>query len=87
MEVRHRCVGLAQYAAGYQGTRLWDTNTMSQMKRPSAAGSRGATGSLLWVRQTDETRDVLYSGTQNGYFFAWRQVDDVKRSLPILFWY
>ncbi|KAJ7113435.1 quinon protein alcohol dehydrogenase-like superfamily [Mycena epipterygia] len=64
-------------SGGYEGTRVWSTNTMTQMKRPSAAGSRGATGSLLWVHQTDEPRDVLYSGTQNGYFFAWRQVDQV----------
>ncbi|KAF8145074.1 WD40-repeat-containing domain protein [Mycena galopus ATCC 62051] len=64
-------------SGGYEGTRLWSTNTMAQLKRPSAAGSRGATVSLLWVRQTDEPRDVLYSGTQNGYFFAWRQVDEI----------
>ncbi|KAJ7820381.1 WD40-repeat-containing domain protein [Mycena leptocephala] len=64
-------------SGGYEGTRVWSTDTMTQLKRPSAAGSRGATGSLLWVRQTEEPRDVLYSGTQNGYFFAWRQVDEI----------
>ncbi|KAF8144997.1 WD40-repeat-containing domain protein [Mycena galopus ATCC 62051] len=64
-------------SGGYEGTRLWSTKTMAQLKRPSAAGSRGATVSLLWVCQTDEPRDVLYSGTQNGYFFAWRQVDEI----------
>jgi len=52
---------------------------MTQLKRPSAAGTRGATVSLLWVRQTDEPHDVLYCGTQNGYFFAWRQVDEVEQ--------
>jgi hypothetical protein len=55
---------------------------MTQLKRPSAAGSRGATGSLLWVRQTDEPRDVLYSGTQSRYFFAWHQVGEVIQCLP-----
>ncbi|KAJ7925395.1 hypothetical protein B0H13DRAFT_1863235 [Mycena leptocephala] len=50
---------------------------MTQLKRPSTAGSRGATSCLLWVHQTKEPRDVLYSGTQNGYFFAWRQVDEI----------
>ncbi|KAJ6590756.1 hypothetical protein B0H10DRAFT_2233562 [Mycena sp. CBHHK59/15] len=64
-------------SGGYEGTQVWSTNTMTQLKRPSAAGSRGATGSLLWVHQTDEPRDVLYSGTQNRFFFSWRQVDEV----------
>ncbi|KAJ6631238.1 quinon protein alcohol dehydrogenase-like superfamily [Mycena sp. CBHHK59/15] len=64
-------------SGGYEGTRVWSTNTMTQLKRPSAVGSRGTTGSLLWVRQADEPRDVLYSGTQNGYFFAWRQANEI----------
>ncbi|KAJ7893594.1 hypothetical protein B0H13DRAFT_2339624 [Mycena leptocephala] len=63
-------------SGGYEGTCVWSMDTMTQLKQPSAAGSRGATGSLLWVRQTEEPRDVLYSGTQNGYFFTWRQVDE-----------
>ncbi|KAJ7753070.1 WD40-repeat-containing domain protein [Mycena maculata] len=63
-------------SGGYEGTRVWSIKTMTQLKRPSAEGSRGATVSLLWVRQMDEPHDVLYSGTQNRYFFAWRQVDE-----------
>ncbi|KAJ7236758.1 quinon protein alcohol dehydrogenase-like superfamily [Mycena haematopus] len=60
-------------SGGSQGTRLFDTDNMTEIKRPSGAGSRGYTVSLLWARQTDEPHDVLYSGTQNGYFFCWRQ--------------
>ncbi|KAJ7197090.1 WD40-repeat-containing domain protein [Mycena haematopus] len=60
-------------SGGSQGTRLFDTDNMTEIKRPSGAGSRGYSVSLLWARQTDEPHDVLYSGTQNGYFFCWRQ--------------
>ncbi|KAJ7665158.1 quinon protein alcohol dehydrogenase-like superfamily [Mycena polygramma] len=63
-------------SGGKEGTRIWSTAAMNQLKRPSEAGSRGATCSLLWVHQTDEPRDVLYSGTQNGFFFAWRPVNE-----------
>ncbi|KAF7325264.1 WD-REPEATS-REGION domain-containing protein [Mycena sanguinolenta] len=58
---------------GSQGTRLFNMDNMTEVKRPSGAGSRGHTVSLLWARQTEEHHDVLYSGTQNGYFFCWRQ--------------
>ncbi|KAF8166115.1 hypothetical protein K438DRAFT_1775297 [Mycena galopus ATCC 62051] len=53
---------------GSQGTRLFDMGEMSEIKRPSSAGSCGHTVSLLWAQQTEEPHDVLYSGTQNGYF-------------------
>ncbi|KAJ6491150.1 WD40-repeat-containing domain protein [Mycena sanguinolenta] len=42
------------------------------------AGSRGHTVSLLWARQTEEHHNVLYSGTQNGYFVCWRQDKESK---------
>ncbi|KAJ7110439.1 hypothetical protein C8R44DRAFT_883587 [Mycena epipterygia] len=45
-------------SGGYEGTRVWNTSTMTQFKRPSAAGGRGATCTLLWVHQTDEPHDV-----------------------------
>ncbi|KAJ7665145.1 quinon protein alcohol dehydrogenase-like superfamily [Mycena polygramma] len=44
-------------SGGKEGTRIWSTAAMNQLKRPSEAGSRGATCSLLWVHQTDEPRD------------------------------
>jgi hypothetical protein len=52
---------------------------MSALPRPSAAGVRGATVVLIWAFQADEPQDVLYSGTQNGYFFGWRQNDEVSK--------
>ncbi|KAJ7191171.1 hypothetical protein GGX14DRAFT_407358 [Mycena pura] len=61
--------------AGSQGTRLWNIADMSPLPRPSAAGIRGATLVVIWAFQADEPQDVLYSGTQNGYLFCWRQKD------------
>ncbi|KAJ7831879.1 quinon protein alcohol dehydrogenase-like superfamily [Mycena leptocephala] len=61
--------------ASSQGTRLWNVADMSVIQRPSGAGIRGATLVAIWARQADEAHDVLYAGTQNGYFFCWRQQD------------
>ncbi|KAF8146782.1 WD40-repeat-containing domain protein [Mycena galopus ATCC 62051] len=63
---------------GSQGTRLFDMGEMSEIKRPSSAGSCGHTVSLLWAQQTEEPYDVLYSGTQNGYFVCWRRDKESK---------
>jgi hypothetical protein len=58
---------------------------MSVIQRPSGAGIRGATLVAIWARQADEAHDVLYAGTQNGYFFCWRQQDGVRiRCSPIV---
>ena len=65
--------------AGSQGTRLWNIADMSPLPRPSAAGIRGATLVVIWAFQADEPQDVLYSGTQNGYLFCWRQKDQVSK--------
>ncbi|KAJ7102638.1 hypothetical protein B0H15DRAFT_796059, partial [Mycena belliarum] len=62
-------------SGGSQGTRLWKVTDMSSIHRPSSAGIRGATLVVIWARQADEAHDVLYAGTQNGYFFCWRQQD------------
>ncbi|KAJ7866275.1 hypothetical protein B0H14DRAFT_3442543 [Mycena olivaceomarginata] len=40
------------------------------LQRPSSTGIRGATVVVIWARQADKAQDVLYAGTQNGYFFA-----------------
>ncbi|KAF8205160.1 WD40-repeat-containing domain protein [Mycena galopus ATCC 62051] len=64
-------------SGGSQGTRLWNVADMSVLPRPSGAGVRGATVVVIWAFQADEAQDVLYSGTQNGYFFGWRQKDGV----------
>ncbi|KAJ6472997.1 WD40-repeat-containing domain protein [Mycena sanguinolenta] len=42
---------------GSQGTRLFNLVDMTEIKRPSGAGSRGHTVSLLWARQTEEHHD------------------------------
>ncbi|KAJ7776951.1 WD40-repeat-containing domain protein [Mycena maculata] len=64
-------------SGGSQGTRLWNIADMSVIQRPSGASVRGATLVVIWARQADEAHDVLYAGTQNGYFFCWRQEDGV----------
>ncbi|KAJ7880098.1 WD40-repeat-containing domain protein [Mycena leptocephala] len=64
-------------SGGSQGTRLWNVADMSVLQRPSGTGIRGATLVVIWARQADEAHDVLYAGTQNGYFFCWRQQDGV----------
>ncbi|KAJ7131054.1 WD40-repeat-containing domain protein [Mycena epipterygia] len=64
-------------SGGSQGTRLWNVADMSAIQRPSSASNRGATLVVIWARQADEPHDVLYAGTQNGYFFCWRQQDGV----------
>ncbi|KAJ7459390.1 WD40-repeat-containing domain protein [Mycena latifolia] len=62
-------------SGGSQGTRLWKVADMSVLQRPSGASNRGASLVMIWARQADEAHDVLYAGTQNGYFFCWRQQD------------
>ncbi|KAJ7851724.1 hypothetical protein B0H13DRAFT_1904972 [Mycena leptocephala] len=62
-------------SGGLQGTRLWNVADMSVIQRPSGASIRGATLVAIWARQADEAHDVLYAGTQNGYFFCWCQQD------------
>jgi hypothetical protein len=69
---------LAHLPGGSQGTRLWNVADMSMIPRPSSAGFRGATLVMIWAHQADEVHDVLYAGTQNGYFYCWRQRDHVR---------
>ncbi|KAJ7448370.1 hypothetical protein FB451DRAFT_1411383 [Mycena latifolia] len=57
---------------------------MSVLQRPSCASNRGATLVVIWARQADEAHDVLYAGTQNGYFFCWRQQDGVFEETFVL---
>ncbi|KAJ7751072.1 quinon protein alcohol dehydrogenase-like superfamily [Mycena metata] len=64
-------------SGGSQGTRLWDVAHMSEIERPSGSGVRGATLVVIWARQTEEAHDVLYAGTQNGFFYCWRKKDGI----------
>ncbi|KAJ7163652.1 WD40-repeat-containing domain protein [Mycena filopes] len=64
-------------SGGSQGTRLWHIADMSMIQRPSGVSNRGATVVVIWARQAEEAHDVLYGGTQNGYFFCWRQQDEI----------
>ncbi|KAJ6553682.1 WD40-repeat-containing domain protein [Mycena sp. CBHHK59/15] len=62
-------------SGGSQGTRLWNVTDMTGIQRPSHVSNRGATLVVIWARQADEPHDVLYAGTQNSYFYCWRQQD------------
>ncbi|KAJ7036031.1 WD40-repeat-containing domain protein [Mycena alexandri] len=64
-------------SGGSQGTRLWKVADMSAIQRPSPSGIRGATLVVIWARQAEEAHDVLYAGTQNGYFYCWCQKDGI----------
>ncbi|KAF8147168.1 hypothetical protein K438DRAFT_1780253 [Mycena galopus ATCC 62051] len=64
-------------SSGLQGTQLWNVADMSVLLRPSSTGVRDATVVVIWPFQANEAQDVLYSSTQNGYFFGWRQKDGV----------
>ncbi|KAJ7016119.1 hypothetical protein C8F04DRAFT_1282562 [Mycena alexandri] len=65
-------------SGGSHGTQLWNVADMSAIERPSPAGIRGATMVVIWACQTDEAHDILYAGTQNGYFYCWRQKEGVR---------
>ncbi|KAJ7027822.1 WD40-repeat-containing domain protein [Mycena alexandri] len=64
-------------SGGSHGTRLWNVADMSAIEHPSPTGIRGATVVVIWARQTDEAHDVLYAGTQNRYFYCWRQKEGI----------
>ncbi|KAJ7050119.1 WD40-repeat-containing domain protein [Mycena amicta] len=80
--IKHRG-GIANLAAsadgkflasgGFEGTQIWNISDLTKVRSPAPKGQRGATCSLLWVRQMDEAEEVLWYGTQNGYVCAWRQ--------------
>ncbi|KAJ7692378.1 quinon protein alcohol dehydrogenase-like superfamily [Mycena rosella] len=71
-------------SGGSQGTRLWNISDMSAIARPSTVSNRGATLVVIWAHQADEPHDVLYAGTQNGYFFCRRQRDGVFEETFVL---
>lgn len=65
--------------------RIWDlrnivsdrrtthTSQISQFPRPSAAGDRGATTALAWIRIESEDEDGLIYGTVSGLVVCWRE--------------
>ncbi|KAK0487937.1 WD40-repeat-containing domain protein [Armillaria novae-zelandiae] len=61
-------------AGGTGGTTLWNLSENRQLTRPAGPGQRGATTVLMWIRRTDEPREILYFGTQNGYVVCWKQL-------------
>ncbi|KAJ7061967.1 WD40-repeat-containing domain protein [Mycena amicta] len=71
--------------AGSSGTRVYNTSYLKEMRRPSAAGGRGPTTCLLWVRQSDEPEDVLYCGSSEGFIFAWRKSVNEEAFEEVLF--
>ncbi|KAK0483119.1 WD40-repeat-containing domain protein [Armillaria luteobubalina] len=61
-------------AGGTGGTTLWNLSDNQRLTRPAGPGQRGATTVLMWIRRTDEPREILYFGTQNGYIVCWKQL-------------
>ncbi|KAK0190256.1 hypothetical protein F5146DRAFT_1000318 [Armillaria mellea] len=39
-------------------------------------GSYLAAGVLMWIRCTDEPKEILFFGTQNGYIACWKQIHE-----------
>ncbi|KAK0458333.1 WD40-repeat-containing domain protein [Desarmillaria tabescens] len=60
-------------SGGSGGTCLWDLRNDRLLKRPSAAGSRGNTTAMIWIRREDDSDEVLVYGTLNGYMACWKQ--------------
>ncbi|KAJ7048458.1 hypothetical protein C8F01DRAFT_1267301 [Mycena amicta] len=71
-------------SGGSKGTRIFLTKQFEQLPRPSSAGSRGATCTLLWARRADQPGDVLFAGTQNGFVAIW-VVNGNKIDEPLVF--
>ncbi|KAJ7049881.1 WD40-repeat-containing domain protein [Mycena amicta] len=71
-------------SGGSEGTRIFLTKQFEQLPRPSSAGSRGATCTLLWARRADQPGDVLFAGTQNGFVAIW-VVNGNKIDEPLVF--
>ncbi|KAJ7117280.1 WD40-repeat-containing domain protein [Mycena crocata] len=60
-------------SGGSDGVRLWEIRTMNEITRPTGAGNRGATSTLLWIRREDEPGEILLYGTQTGLLVCWKQ--------------
>ncbi|KAJ6498487.1 WD40-repeat-containing domain protein [Mycena vitilis] len=65
---------------GTDGVMLWDLGRMQKLERPSGAGSRGATSSLIWLRREDKPGEILVFGTQTGLVVCWRQAASSKQT-------
>ncbi|KAJ6516936.1 WD40-repeat-containing domain protein [Mycena vitilis] len=72
--------GILLASGGTDGVILWDLKQMHRLERPSGAGSRGATSSLIWLRREDKPGEILVFGTQTGLVVCWRQAADSKHT-------
>ncbi|KAJ7803553.1 hypothetical protein B0H13DRAFT_2388960 [Mycena leptocephala] len=59
--------------AAADGTRVWDLQTMQEIRGPSSGGIMGATTSIMWIKREDNVGEVLFYGMQKGYIVRWRQ--------------
>ncbi|KAJ7027146.1 WD40-repeat-containing domain protein [Mycena alexandri] len=60
-------------SGGADGTRVWDLETMKEMRGPSSGGIMGATTAIVWIKRDDDPGECLFYGTQEGYVVRWRQ--------------
>ncbi|KAK0215275.1 WD40-repeat-containing domain protein [Armillaria nabsnona] len=74
-------------AGGTKGMTLWSLNAKKILACPAGYRQRGATTILMWIRHTDEPKEILFFGTQNGYIACWKQVHeggkDFKEKLSV----
>ncbi|KAJ7133861.1 WD40-repeat-containing domain protein [Mycena filopes] len=62
-------------SGGYDGTRLWDLQTLSEIPRPAFAGARRSTTAITWTNRDDEPGEMLFYGTVAGFLICWRQAN------------
>ncbi|KAJ7044224.1 WD40-repeat-containing domain protein [Mycena alexandri] len=60
-------------SGGADGTRVWDLETMKEMRGPSSGGIMGATTAIVWIKRDDDPGECLFYGMQEGYVVRWRQ--------------
>ncbi len=70
----------AECQLGIGGTCLWDLWKGKLLNRPSAAGSRGDTTTMIWIRREDDSDEVLVYGTLNSYVACWKQAKNTTVS-------
>ncbi|KAJ7605666.1 WD40-repeat-containing domain protein [Mycena polygramma] len=60
------------------GTKVWNLDTMQQLRSPGSSATRGATTAIAWIKRDDDPGEVLSYGTQGGYLVCWRQATGVQ---------
>jgi hypothetical protein len=66
---------------GTDGVKIWNMRTWEMIPCPTAAGLRGATTALTWIRREDELEIGLIYGTQAGFLVGWKQARDIENGV------